>query len=156
MYKVAGNIFRFTVLLYICLGQEGIMHIFSQHLDPYLHFCTYGLPLLLLCQQVSRFFSIRDPNPPGKFDPCPMHRNLVKYSTGIVKKKTKVLYTFNTDKVFVKISVEWSPKEIWTKIDFHIGCTGSPMIFVPGSCTSSLLYRLYSVVVECPLRVQEV
>ena len=47
-----------------------------------------------------------------KTDPFP---NLVKYSPGILKKKTKVLdiIIFNTDKTcFIKINVESSPREI--------------------------------------------
>ena len=42
-----------------------------------------------------------------KTDPCPY---LVKVSPGVLKKKTKVLDMFNTDKKFViKINVKSSP-----------------------------------------------
>ena len=45
---------------------------------------------------------------------------LVKYSFDILKKKTKVLDIFNTDKkCFMKINIESSPPEIWIRIRFE-------------------------------------
>ena len=44
-------------------------------------------------------------------DPCPY---LVKYSLDVIKKKTKFLDIFNTDKKsFIKNNIESSPQEIW-------------------------------------------
>ena len=52
-----------------------------------------------------------------KTDPCPY---LAKYSLDVLKKKIKVLDSFNTDKkCFIKINVESSPPEIWIRICFH-------------------------------------
>ena len=54
-----------------------------------------------------------------KTDPCPY---LAKYSLDVLKKKTKVLVIFNTDKkCFLKINIESSPPEIWISIHFHNG-----------------------------------
>ena len=51
-----------------------------------------------------------------KTDPYP---NLVRYSTDVLKKETKVLDIINTDKTcFIKINVETSPQEIWIRIRF--------------------------------------
>jgi hypothetical protein len=45
-----------------------------------------------------------------KMDPCP---NLVKYSLDVLRKKTKVLDVFNTDKkCLTKNYIELSPQEI--------------------------------------------
>ena len=49
-----------------------------------------------------------------KTDPCPC---LVKYSLDVLKKKTKVLDIFNTDKkCLMKINIELSPPESWIRI----------------------------------------
>ena len=43
----------------------------------------------------------------------------IKYPSDVIKKKTKVLDIFNTDKkYFIKINVESSPQEIWIRIRF--------------------------------------
>ena len=50
---------------------------------------------------------------PRMFDPCSY---LVKYLTDVLKKKTKVLDIFNTDKKYFKqITIESSPQEIWIR-----------------------------------------
>ena len=46
-------------------------------------------------------------------DPC---RYFFEYSPGVLKKKTKVLDIFNTNKkYFIKINIESSPPEIWIR-----------------------------------------
>ena len=51
-----------------------------------------------------------------KTDPCPY---FFEYSPDVLKKKTKVLDIFNTDKKwFMKINIEQSPPEIWIRIRF--------------------------------------
>ena len=51
-----------------------------------------------------------------------------QYSSDVLKKKTKVLDTFNTDKkCFMKINIKSSPPEIWIRIHFHNG-SGSPSL----------------------------
>ena len=60
-----------------------------------------------------------------KTDPC---LYLVKYSSDFLKKKTKVLDIFDTDKnCFIKINIESSPPEIWIRIRFH-NRSGSPSL----------------------------
>ena len=50
----------------------------------------------------------------SKTNPCPY---LVQYSPDVLKKKTKVLYIFDTDKkCFIKNNIESSPQEIWIRI----------------------------------------
>ena len=47
------------------------------------------------------------------------YSNIVKYSPDVLKKKTKVLDIFNTDKkCLININVESSPREIWIRIRF--------------------------------------
>ena len=49
-------------------------------------------------------------------DPCPY---LVKYSLDVLKKKTKFLEIFNTDrKCFIKRDIESNPPEKWIRIRF--------------------------------------
>jgi hypothetical protein len=49
-----------------------------------------------------------------------------EYSPDVLKKKTKVLNIFYTDKkCFMKIDIESSPSEIWIRLRFHNG-SGSP------------------------------
>ena len=51
-----------------------------------------------------------------KTDPCPY---LLEYSPDVLKKKTRVLHMFNTDKkCFIKNNIESSPREIWIRIRF--------------------------------------
>ena len=53
---------------------------------------------------------------PRLFDPCAY---LVKYLTDVLKKKTKDLDIFNTDKkYFIQIIIESSPHEIGIRIRF--------------------------------------
>ena len=62
-----------------------------------------------------------------KTDPCP---NLVKYSLVVLKKKTKVLDIFDTDKIcFIKSNIESSPQEIWIRIHF-LEINGSPSLLL--------------------------
>ena len=50
-------------------------------------------------------------------DPCPY---LVKYSFDVLKKKTKFLDIFDTNKkCFMKINIESSPQAIWIRNRFH-------------------------------------
>ena len=53
---------------------------------------------------------------------------LVKYSFDVLKKEPKVLDIL-TKKCFIKINIESSPPEIWTRIRFHNGFR-SPSVFV--------------------------
>ena len=53
-------------------------------------------------------------------DPC-----LYYYSPDVLKKKTKVLDIFNTD----KINIETSPTEIWIKIRF-LEINGCPSLII--------------------------
>ena len=51
-----------------------------------------------------------------KTDPC-LYPN--KYSPGVLKNKTKVLYILNTDKIcFIKIIIESNLRELWKRIRF--------------------------------------
>ena len=60
--------------------------------------------------------------------PCPY---LVRYSFDVLKKKTKVLDTFNTDKIcFMKIDIESSLPEIWIRIRFHNGSGSQSLIII--------------------------
>ena len=61
-----------------------------------------------------------------KMDPYP---NLVHYSPGVLKKKTKVL-DINTEKTcIIKVNVESSPQEIWIYKDpFSWKKNGSPSL----------------------------
>ena len=62
------------------------------------------------------FFKIRFQGSVEKTDPC---LYFFEYSPDVLKKKTKVLDIFNTDKkCFMKINIESSPPEIWIKICF--------------------------------------
>ena len=59
---------------------------------------------------------IRFHNESLKTDPCP---NLVRYSPDFLKKKTKVLDIFHTEKkYFIRINLESSSQEIWIRIGF--------------------------------------
>ena len=54
--------------------------------------------------------------------------SLIRYSLDVLKKKTKVLDIFNTDKIcFMKIVIESSSLEIWIRIRFH-NESGSPSL----------------------------
>jgi hypothetical protein len=54
---------------------------------------------------------------------CPY---LVKYKLDVLKKKTTVLYIFNTDeKCSIKNNIELSLEEIWIRIHF-LEINGSP------------------------------
>jgi hypothetical protein len=58
-------------------------------------------------------------------DPC---LYFFEYSPDVLKKKTKVLDIFNTDKkCFMKINIETSPLEIWIRIRF-LEINGSPSL----------------------------
>ena len=58
-------------------------------------------------------------------DPC---QYLVRYSLGVLKKKTKVLDIFDTEtKCFFKNNIETSNQEIWIRIRF-LGINGSPSL----------------------------
>ena len=60
-----------------------------------------------------------------KTDPCPY---LFEYSPDFLKKKTRILDFFNTDKkCFIKISIESSPHEILIRIRF-LEINGSPSL----------------------------
>jgi hypothetical protein len=60
-----------------------------------------------------------------KSDPC---LYFFEYSPDVLKKKTKVLDIFNTDKKsFMKINIESIPPEIWIRIRFYNG-SGSPSL----------------------------
>ena len=49
-----------------------------------------------------------------KTDPCPY---LVKYLNGVIKKKTKAIDIFNSDKKgVIKIVIKLNPQEIWTMV----------------------------------------
>ena len=60
-----------------------------------------------------------------KTDPC---LYFFEYSPDVLKKKTKVLDIFNTDKkCLMKINIESSPPEIWIMIRF-LEINGSPSL----------------------------
>ena len=64
-----------------------------------------------------------------KTDPCQCP-NLVKDSPVVLKKKTKVLYIFDTDqKCYLKINVETSPQVVWIRIHF-LEKNGSPSLYI--------------------------
>ena len=53
-----------------------------------------------------------------------------EYSPDVLKKKTKVLDIFNTDKkCFMKINIESSPRKIWIRIRF-LEINGSPSLII--------------------------
>ena len=73
-----------------------------------------------------------------KTHPCPY---LHIYSHDVLKKKTKFLDIFNTDKNnFIKNNIEASPREIWIRIRFLEIC-GSPSLI---RTHSKVRYRLLS------------
>ena len=60
-----------------------------------------------------------------KTNPCQCP-HLVKYSIDLLKKKTKLLDIFHTNKkCFLKINIESSHPEMWIRIRFHNG-SGTP------------------------------
>jgi hypothetical protein len=60
-----------------------------------------------------------------KTDPC---LYFFEFSPDVLKKKTKVLDIFDTDKkYFIKINIESSPPEIWIRIRF-LEINGSPSL----------------------------
>ena len=74
-------------------------------------------------------FKIRFQGSVVKTDPC---LYFFEYSPDVLKKKTKVLDIFNTDKkCLMKINIESSPPEIWIRIRFHNG-SGSPSLVLSG------------------------
>jgi hypothetical protein len=68
-------------------------------------------------------------------DPC---LYLFDYSPEVLRKKTKVLDFFNTDKkCFLNINIESSPPEIWIRIRF-LEINGSPSLLATHKSDSEL------------------
>ena len=126
---------EFISVMGICLFQENRSLSISPEDLIYIIFIKHFLSLLKLSKsfvffiRTSREYLSRYVQESVIKDPlCKRILVHIEYSPDVLKKKTRILDIFNTDKkCFIKISIESSPREILIRIRF-LEINGSPSL----------------------------